>query len=289
MSAWKKLGLIAGSGALPKRIIDERRALGDDIHTIYIADAFQTQPQPTGEKFGIGEIGKVLSSLKSAGCDGVVFAGNVSRPSWSSLKVDGRGARLLPKVIAAAARGDGAILTVLIETVEKEGMRVYAVEDVVSGLRGEAGFVGSHRPDQGDMRDIAKANALVKTISPFDIGQGAVVARGFVLAIEAVEGTDAMLQRCVGVPGAPEGTDRFGVIVKRPKTEQDLRVDLPVIGPLTVTNAAAAGLNGIAFKADHALLVDRERLVEVADAHGIFVYGFNDDELPAFDSKQAHA
>ncbi len=279
MARWRKLGLIAGGGSLPARIVAEREALGEPYHLIRIAgsadDHLTSKP---GDDCGLGEAGKILRLLREADCDAACFAGVVRRPDFASLKVDWRGAALLPKIVAAAGRGDGAILQVLVETLEAENFLVVGADEAVSGLTAPQGVFGAHAPSADDFADIAKAAALINAIGPFDVGQAAVVDVGHVLAIEAAEGTDLMLARCAGLPGASDRKGN-GVLVKRPKPGQELRVDLPVIGPETVRRAHAAGLRGVAVEAGLALVMNRDEAVALADDAGLFLYGFSEADL----------
>ena len=229
---------------------------------------------------GIAEVGKTIRSLKGAACDAVVLAGVVRRPDFSSLKPDWRGAALLPRVIAAAAKGDGAMLAVLVETLEAEGFLVVGAEEVLGDLTAPSGAVGSLAPSAENWVDIRKAAAIIAALGPFDIGQAAVVASGHTLGVEAAEGTDGLLDRCAGLPASARGGERRnGVLVKRPKPGQELRVDLPTIGVDTVRKADEAGLAGIAVEAGYSLLIDREAIAREADARGLFVVGFSPAEL----------
>lgn len=279
MKPWRKLGIIAGGGALPLRITAACKARGDAFHVIslsgYADAALATFP---GDKCGVGEAGKAFRLLKEQGCDAVVFAGAVSRPDFKSIKVDWRGASILPKIIAAAARGDGAILNVMVETMEAEGFRVIGAEEALNDLQAPAGALGAIVPDDQDLQDIKKAAQIIEALGPFDIGQGAVVAKGLVLAIEAAEGTDDMLSRCASLNVAG-GDALTGVLVKRPKPGQELRIDLPTIGVETVRRAAAAGLKGIAVQAGRALIIDRDDMVRFANEARLFVYGYTDKEF----------
>ncbi len=227
----------------------------------------------------MGEIGKIMRTLKAEDCDAVVFAGTVRRPNFSALKADWRGAALMPKVIAAAAKGDGALLGVLVETVEAEGFLVIGAEEAMQGLEAPAGALGVHQPDENDFRDMRKAAAVIAALGSFDVGQAAIVANGLVIAIEAAEGTDGVLRRCAELHDDVKGGARAGVLVKRPKPGQELRIDLPVIGPETIRQAEKAGLNGIAVEAGAALIIDRDVVIESADAVGLFVYGFSDEDM----------
>lgn len=277
MSRWRKLGVIAGGGALPVKIVAASRARSAPFHVIRLAGMTDSDlDQAPGDDCAIGEAGKIIRVLKRENCDAAVFAGHVPRPDFSSLKADWRGAAMLPKVLAAAARGDGALLSVLVETLESEGIMVIGVEEAVQDLAAPAGAIGSLSPSEQNMADIRKAASVVQALGPFDVGQGAVVAAGLVLAIEAAEGTDAMLTRCAELPN---GVNLGGVLVKRPKPGQELRIDLPVVGSETLRGAARAGLAGVAVEQGVALIIDIDQVAALADELGLFVYGFTAQEL----------
>ncbi|WP_428409403.1 LpxI family protein [Hyphococcus sp.] len=277
MARWRKLGIIAGGGALPVRIAAACAAQGADHYIVRLLGAADPSLRDSpGDDCAIGEAGKIIRLLKQENCDAAVFAGIVQRPDFSSLKADWRGAALLPKIIAAAARGDGAILSVLVETLESEGLIVIGVEEAVQELTARAGAFGAYTPSDVNFGDMRKAAEIVHALGPFDVGQGAVVAKGLVLAIEAAEGTDAMLDRCGTLPN---GIAQGGVLVKRPKPGQELRIDLPVIGTETVRRAARAGLAGVAVEAGVALIIDADEVAALADEKGLFVYGFTAQEV----------
>ncbi len=286
VAQWTKVGIIAGGGALPLRLIQACEEGGKAWHLIrlegytdhYLADL-------RGDDCGIAAPGKVISILKENSCDAVVMAGIVRRPDFSRLRPDWRGVSLLPKVVAAARQGDGALLNVLVETFEREGFNVLGAEDVASPLKAPFGPLGAYAPTDGDLCDIKKASQLVEAIGPFDVGQGAVVRNGFVLAVEAAEGTDAMLKRCAALPDEVKGFDPGeatrprGVLLKRPKPDQERRVDLPTIGVETIKGAVAAGLAGVAVEGEGALIIDRAAVIAEADAAGLFVYGARREDL----------
>ncbi|MEM9014321.1 MAG: UDP-2,3-diacylglucosamine diphosphatase LpxI [Pseudomonadota bacterium] len=278
MKRWRKLGIIAGGGALPVRVAASCRLQDTPFHVIRIKGATDTALSDLpGDECGIGEAGKIIRRLKEEECDAVVFAGVVRRPDFSSLSVDWRGAALLPKVVAAATRGDGALLSVLVDTMESEGVNVVGVEETLSALAAPAGPLGDIAPSDAHFADIRKAAAVINALGEFDVGQGAVVAQGLVLAIEAAEGTDSMLARCASLP--VDLLSGGGVLVKRPKPGQELRIDLPAIGPETVRRAKEAGLSGIAIEANVALIIDRDEVRVAANQYGLFVYGFQTSEI----------
>lgn len=282
---WRRLGLIAGGGTLPLRIAEAERAAGREPFVMCITDERQGLEAFAHDEAGVAEIGGIMKRLKAESCDAVCFAGQVKRPNFAALKPDWRGAMLLPKVISAARQGDGAIIDVIVGAFEKEGFQVVGAEEAAGGLLMGAGAVGDIAPGPEHFADIAKAAAIVEALGPFDAGQGAVVRSGFVLAIEAAEGTDAMLQRCASLPEQLKGYEpgqegsRLGVLVKRPKPGQELRVDLPTLGVLTVENAAEAGLAGVAVAAGQSLIVDRDAVRDAADRLGLFVYGYRHEEV----------
>lgn len=286
MQRWTKLGIIAGGGNLPIRLARSCANTGNPYYVIRLKG--YTDPELEafeGEAVYIAEFGKLVRRLKDQGCDAIVMAGIVSRPNFSQLKPDWRAAALLPKVVAAARRGDGALLDTLVHLFESEGFLVVGAEEVATDLFAPEGAIGAIRPGEKDFADLAKAAEVVRALGSFDIGQAAVVRNGHVLAIEAAEGTDAMLQRCADLPEDIRGYEpeeeqsRRGVLLKRPKPGQELRVDLPTIGIETVRRADAAGLAGIAIEAEAGLIIDREEVAAAADRAGLFVYGFTEKDI----------
>ncbi|HEY2034115.1 MAG TPA: UDP-2,3-diacylglucosamine diphosphatase LpxI [Rhizomicrobium sp.] len=271
------LGIIAGGGELPLAVAESARAAGRDVFVLALSGADDGLSQFSREDSGIGELGKSLSLLKKYGCEDVTFAGKVSRPEWSDLKLDARGALALPKVVAAALKGDDALMRAMLGIFEREGFRVIGTTEAAPNLVATAGVYGRHKPDAQAQTDIAQAREVVRRMGELDIGQAAAVAEGLVLAVEAAEGTDAMLERLTHLSRNLRGTPqkRRGVLVKSPKPSQERRVDLPVIGVRTVELASVAGLAGIAVEAGTALLMRKQRIVEAADRLGLFVMAFD--------------
>jgi DUF1009 family protein len=230
-----------------------------------------------GAEAGLGELGKWFDLLRAAGCKAVCTAGQVNRPDFSALKLDWRGVKALPGAIAAASQGDDALLRFLVTEFEREGFEVEGVHQVSGELTLAAGPLGRVHPAGEDLDDMAKGFQVAGEIGRLDIGQGVVMCRGLVLAVEAQEGTDAMLARCAALPRALRGEpgDPKGVLVKRAKPIQELRIDLPTLGLATLRGAARAGLAGVAGEAGRTLVVDREAVIEEADKLGLFVYGLS--------------
>jgi DUF1009 family protein len=276
------LGIIAGGGELPLAIAESAHEAGQSVFVLALSGADDGLSRFPREEAGLGELGKSLSLLKKHGCEAVTFAGRVSRPVWSDLKLDARGVLALPKVAAAALKGDDALMRAMLAIFEKEGFRVIGTAEAAPGLIAKAGIYGRHKPDGQSQADIAQARAVVRSMGALDIGQAAAVADGLVLAVEAAEGTDAMLERLTHLPKNLRGTPqkRRGVLVKAPKPTQDRRVDLPVIGVRTIELASASGLSGVAVEAGAALLIRKTEVVETADRLGLFVMAFEPLALP---------
>jgi hypothetical protein len=163
----------------------------------------------------------------------------------------------------------------MVHEFEREGFAIEGAHEVGAGLALGEGPLGRVAPSEAHRADIIRALSVARAIGKLDIGQGAVVARGLVLAVEAQEGTDAMLARCAELPVALRGTPEapMGVLAKAPKPIQERRIDMPTIGVATVTAAAHAGLAGIVGEMGALLVVDRQAVVQRADDLGLFIVG----------------
>jgi len=271
-----KLALIAGGGDLPLAVAARCEAEGRPLFVIRLAGfADPALEARDGVDMGMAQIGGILSAMKKAGCKAVCLAGTVNRPDFKSLKPDFKGATLLPGIVKAAQQGDDALLRKILSVFEGEGYAVEGADDILGGDTLQGGALGRLTPDAAQLADLRKALHVAEKSGELDVGQGAVVCDGLVLAVEAQEGTDAMLTRVAGLPadlrGAP-GAPK-GALGKAPKPIQDLRVDMPVIGARTIELAAAAGLAGVGGKAGRLILIDRAAIVEAADRLGLYVWG----------------
>jgi hypothetical protein len=272
----RKLGLIAGGGELPLTLADHCQRTGRPYFVIRLK-GFAEPPLEShpGEEAGVAEIGRIVRAAKAAGCETLCFAGIVRRPDFAALKPDVRGLTWLPGAVLAAGKGDDALLRFLMSGFEKEGFAIEGAHEVMGELVLPLGPLGALAPSEAHAGDIAGAVETARAIGALDIGQGAVVCDGLVLAVEAQEGTDAMLRRVAELPdtlrGAPDR--RRGVLAKLPKPIQEERVDLPTIGVATVERTAQAGLAGVVGVAGKMLVLDREAVVAAADAAGLFIVG----------------
>jgi len=272
-----RLGLIAGGGDLPLQIARHCVETGRPLFVVRLRGfADPSMDAFPGEVVGLAEVGRCIRVLKAAGCEAVCLAGNVARPDFAALKPDLRGMAMLPRLVLEARKGDDALLRAVLDEFRKEGFAIEGAHEARSDLVLGAGPLGRLAPGPEHQADIRRALEIARRIGELDIGQGAVVCDGLVLAVEAQEGTDAMLRR-VAEEVAPalrgEAGRRRGVLAKAPKPIQETRVDLPTIGPATVRGAARAGLAGLVGEAGRTLVLDREGLVALADELGLFVLG----------------
>jgi DUF1009 family protein len=281
MSGWKKLGVVAGGGELP--ILAEHLAATERPYFIArianMADA--ALDRHPGATHNLGLMGARIDAMREAGVDTVVILGQVARPDLKTLELDDVARAMLPAILAAMSQGDDALLRALLAEHERVGFRVIGADQVMQELLAAAGAWGVVRPGDPQMADIKHAAKVAAATGALDIGQGVVVCDGLVLAVEAQEGTDAMLRRVAELPQTLRGTPqaRRGVLVKRPKPIQERRVDLPTIGVRTIEGVANAGLAGLAIEANAALAVRRADMVAAANRAGVFIYGFTRAEI----------
>jgi DUF1009 family protein len=265
------LGVIAGGGVLPGRVAAAARAAGRGVFIVGLAGFAEPEvlaPWPHAI-IRLGAAGRILATLRAHHCRDLVLIGPVRRPSLFHLRPDATGARILARLGRAAFAGDDGLLRAVIRVLGEEGFRVLGAHEVLTEVLAPPGLLTRAAPDGQARADIARAEAVARALGALDVGQGVVVQHGLVLAVEAIEGTDAMLSR-VGALARP---GPGGVLVKLVKPGQDHRADLPTIGPGTVAAAAAAGLRGIAFGAGATILAERAAAVAAADAAGLFLLG----------------
>lgn len=268
-----KLGIIAGRGELPRTLIHACEANGRPYFVLAIEDTADEETiAATGDNYAwirLGAIGKALDILRKERVEELVLAGYVTRPKISTLRPDIKGTKLLARIGSQLLVGDNELLTTIVQFLEEEGFRIVGAEDVVRELVAPEGLIGSQYPDKRAQTDIAFGARIARAIGQLDIGQACIVHNQKVLGVEAIEGTDALIERC-----APLKEERGGVLVKVKKPQQERRVDLPTIGVETVQRAADAGLAGIAIEAGASLIVNRREVQRTADQLGIFVVGF---------------
>ena len=273
----RTLGILAGGGRLPGQVAAAARAAGRSVFMVGLegfAEPEVLAPWPH-EVVRMLAVAQIFAALRAHGCQDLVLIGPVRRPSLLDLRPDAEGARMLARIGRAAFAGDDGLLAAVVKILGEEGFRVIGAHEILSEALGPVGLLSQAMPDAVAMADIRRGVVVVRALGAVDVGQACVVQQGVVLAVEAAEGTDAMLSRCGGLarPG------RGGVLVKLVKPGQDRRADLPTIGPETIRAVAGAGLRGVAFEAGGTILADRQASIAAADAAGVFLLGMDPDSF----------
>ena len=271
------LGVIAGGGVLPFAVADSLSARG--ITPILFALQGSCDPaRVAGYRhhwLAMGAFGKLLRLLRAEGCQDLMFIGNLVRPSIAELRLDWGALKVLPAVLAAYRGGDDHLLTGVGRLFERYGFRLLGLKEVAPDLLMPQGALTRARPDDRAQADIAKGRAVLAALSPFDIGQGCVVIDGHVVAVEDTGGTDSLLRRVAQLREERRLRTKAGrgVLVKAPKAGQDLRFDLPALGPTTIEGLIAAQLGGVAVVAGHTVVAEPQTMVASADRAGLFITG----------------
>ena len=223
----------------------------------------------------LGEIGKFLNALAQRNIVEIAAIGVVKRPEFADLRIDFGAMKRLPALAALFAGGDNRLLAGVGKLLEKEGLTLVGVHDLAPRLLAPEGALARRLPSAEALGDARLGAAAITALSPFDVGQAAIVAKGRVLAIEAAEGTDAMLARVAEMraSGRLGLKGRAGVLVKAPKQGQEMRLDMPAVGLTTIEAASRAGLEGVALAAGRVLVMDREACARAADEASLFLNG----------------
>ena len=270
------IGIICGGGSIPIAVARAVESQGRRF-TLFPLRGFA---DPAVEKFPhkwvhLGAIGTLAAAMRKAGCKDIVMIGSLVRPRPWNVRFDFATAMLVPRLLSLLRGGDDRLLTGVARVFEERGFRLVGAHEVAPEILMPAGPAGRHRPKASDTEDIRFGFSLLRAIGPFDVGQAAAIANLHTLAVEAAEGTAAMLARLAEMRrnGRLRLPARGGVLVKAAKPGQDRRFDLPAIGPDTVAQVKAAGLAGIAVEAGSTVVADPAALVRAADKAGIFVVG----------------
>ena len=266
-----RVALIAAGGALPGL------AAAEAPHLLVSAIDGITEPAlaaRAAHSFSLGEWDARKSALRAAGVQHLVVLGYLRRPSSSQLTFDAGGAQLFARLAPKMLAGDDQILTALIGSIEEEGFHVIGAADVAPNLVAQAGQIGAIPAGPPVMDDLQRGMAVARALGAFDVGQACIVSAGLVLGLEAQEGTDELLGRVSRWRREhPDSARAGGVLVKMARPGQDLRLDMPVIGPQTVRGAKEAGLTAIGIEAGKGLLAPPVETRVMADAFGLALIG----------------
>lgn len=265
-----RLGIVAGGGGLPRRLVEYCRAAGRDVFVLALEGAAEpaTVRDVPHAWCRIGAAAAGLALLRENHVTELVLAGGVRRPSLAALRPDWRAAKLFARV-GYRALGDDGLLSAVVGELEREGFRVIGADQLLERALAPAGPLGEIRPDRQAEADIARGLSVARAVGALDVGQAVIVQQGLVLGVEAIEGTDELLRRCAALRRDGPG----GVLVKTEKPGQERRADRPTIGPRTVALAAETGLRGIAVEAGATIVLDRDEVIRSANRAGLFVVG----------------
>jgi DUF1009 family protein len=271
------VGVIAGGGTMPFAVADSLAARG--IAPVIFALKGACDPVAVARFrhhwISVGQVGRATKLFREEGCRDLIFIGTLVRPALSEIRLDWGTIRVIGKVISSFRGGDDHLLSGIGRIIEQDGFRMVGIRDVAPDILMPEGCITRAAPDSAAAADIARGQEVLRALGPFDIGQAVVVIDGHVVAVEDIEGTDGLLVRVARLRG--EGRIRAkaarGVLVKAPKSGQDLRFDLPAVGPRTIEGVAKAGLAGLAIIAGYTIAAESQTMIEVADSAGLFIQG----------------
>ena len=271
------IGLVAGGGAMPFAVADSLVAHGIDPVLFALRGACDPARVTCFRHhwISVGQYGRAVSLFRAENCRDLVFIGTLVRPALSEIRLDWGTLRIIPRVVAAFRGGDDHLLSGIGGILERDGFRMVGIKDVAPDLLMPEGCLTRAAPDDNASADIARGREVLTALGPYDVGQALVVIDRHVVGIEDIEGTDGLLARVARLrkEGRIRAKSGRGVLVKAPKSGQDLRFDLPTVGPRTVEGAAAAGLAGIAIAAGNTIIAEPQAVIDAADAASIFVMG----------------
>src|SRR6476620_1561577 len=273
------IGLIAAGGVMPFAVADSLTARG--INPVLFALKGACDPVAVARFrhhwISVGQLGKAEKLFRNENCRDLVFIGSMVRPALAEIRLDWGTLRVLARVWAAFRGGDDHLLSGIGRILEQDGFRMVGIRDVAPDILMPEGNITRAAPDPAATADIARGREVLGALGPFDIGQAVVVIDGHVVAVEDIEGTDGLLARVARLreAGRIRAKSGHGVLVKAPKSGQDLRFDLPTVGPKTIEGVAKAGLAGIAVIAGSTIAADSQAMIEAADKAGLFIQGLS--------------
>ena len=267
----KKLGIIAGNGGLPHALIEACERMHRPFFVLGLKGHANPQEYDSAlpmKWIRLGAVGKGFRLMKKNGVEEVVMIGGIKRPSFVGLFPDLRGMKAIAR-LGKKALGDDGLLRGITKEIEREGFTVVGIDSILPHLLATEGVYTWAVPHQKDQVDIKRGIEVAKLLGRADVGQAVIVQQGLVLAVEGIEGTDALIRRSADLKRKGGG----GVLVKMAKPNQDRRLDLPTIGPATVQAVKNAGFIGIAVQAGGVLISQSEQTVKLANQLGIFIVG----------------
>ena len=260
------IGLIFGETNFPIEILKKIKKRKLNYLIVDLSKSKKFKKDKKSYPVSIGQFGKIINILKENKCKKVLFAGNVSKPNFSKLKLDFKGIYYIPRIIKASKLGDVAILREIIIILKQKSIKTISSITFNPELSLKRGIYSKIRPNKEDKKDIKKAIVTLNKLSKYNFSQGTVVRKNKVIAIEGKYGTERMLKKCKNKKYRNEG-----VLVKFPKKKQDHRIDLPTVGLKTLKQCSMAGLKGIVLKSKKNIFLDKNKCFKWANKNRMFI------------------
>ncbi len=273
----ERIGLIAGNGTFPLLVLDAARAQGLEVVVVAIKEEASPEIEDRGAAavhwVSLGELSKLIETFQREGVRRAIMAGQVKHKQiFSAIRPDWRLAKLL---LSLTTRNTDSLLGAVAKVLAEEGITLESSTGLLEPLLVKSGVLTRRAPTEQERKNIDYGRAVARQLAQYDIGQTVVIAESACVAVEAMEGTDAAIERAGHIMGSLRGDastlSRALTVVKIAKPNQDMRFDVPVIGVKTIEVMQAAGATCLALDAVKCLLLDGEKVLEAANAAGIAV------------------
>ena len=264
------LGLIVGESSLPNFVINKLLKKNIEFLILDLTKSNIYKRYKNSYSLKITELGKAISILKKNNCKNVIFIGKVERPDISLLKFDTKALFYLPRLFSAFKKGDGNILKEIIKIFKENKLNVVNSMKFTPELIFKDKSINKLKINNTDKSSISKGVKIIKSLSKFDIGQSVVINNGYVLAIEGPEGTDETIKRSLYLSKKYKLKNK-SILIKFPKANQDLRIDLPTIGFDTIKNCIKANIKGIAVKRSQNIILDKDKIINLVKKNNFFI------------------
>ena len=264
------LGLIVGESSLPNYVINKLLKKNIEFLILDLTKSNIYKKYKNSYSLKITELGKAISVLKKNNCKNVIFIGKVERPEISLLKFDRKALFYLPRLFSAFKKGDGNILKEIIKIFKENKLNVVNSMKFTPELIFKDKSINKLKINNTDKSSISKGVKIIKSLSKFDIGQSVVINNGYVLAIEGPEGTDETIKRSLHLSKKYKLKNK-SILIKFPKANQDLRIDLPTIGFDTIKNCIKANIKGIAVKRSQNIILDKDKIINLVKKNNFFI------------------
>ena len=264
------LGLIVGESSLPNYVINKLLKKNIEFLILDLTKSYIYKRYKNSYSLKITELGKAISILKKNNCKNVIFIGKVERPDIALLKFDTKALFYLPRLFSAFKKGDGNILKEIIKIFKENKLNVVNSMKFTPELIFKDKSINKLKINNTDKSSISKGVKIIKSLSKFDIGQSVVINNGYVLAIEGPEGTDETIKRSLYLSKKYKLKNK-SILIKFPKVNQDLRIDLPTIGFDTIKNCIKANIKGIAIKRSQNIILDKDKIINLVKKNNFFI------------------